>query len=463
MIVFTVTLALSLAAVFVLGMASIRQVRSAQDFLVAGRRYGGFSIGGSLAATILGASSTLGLAGLAAVRGWTGAWWLLVGPPGLLALFLFIPRVKRFPAATLPELIGHWYGPLVRRAAGLLVAFAWLGIVGAQMSATGRILSSFWPGGYALWTAALGLLFVFYTAAGGQISVIRTDLLQIGLVLAGIVAAAAVGLAAAGGWTGLQARLDPAMLRFPVSPAFGWADLLLLLATVGATYLIGPDMLSRIFCSRDTRSARRGILLAVAVIVPAALLIALIGMEARALLPDLLDAGSRGEAAFPALIRRVLPAPVGALTLVALIAAFLSTANTTLLTTTAIVSVDLLGIRTDRPAAVSQMRGIALLVGVLSLLVALFSRGIIPSLLLGYAVFTGGLAVPVVAALAGRPMSRPAALATMAAGGLLALAGKLLGRDILVAAAFLLGLLLLAGDFLLSARRNRQKNLTKSG
>ena len=414
--IFTVTLALSLAAVFVLGVVSLWQIRSAQDFLVAGRRYGGFSIGGSLAATILGASATLGLAGLAATRGLTGAWWLLVGPIGLLVLFLFVPRVKRFPVSTLPELIGHWYGPLVRRAAGLLVACAWLGIVGAQMSATGRILSSFWPGGYPLWTAAVGLLFVLYTAAGGQVSVIRTDLLQIGLVLAGVVAAATGGLAAAGGWPGLLSGLEPALLRFPVSPAFGWADLLLLLVTVGTTYLIGPDMLSRLFCSRDVRSARRGILLAVAVIVPAALLITLIGLEARALLPGLVGSPGRGEAAFPELIRRVLPAPLGALTLVALIAAFLSSANTTLLTTTAIVAVDLLGLRADGATSVRRLRAIALLIGLLALGVALSSRGIIPSLLLGYTVFTGGLAVPVVAGLAGRPMSRPAALAAMAGG-----------------------------------------------
>lgn len=449
--IFSAALFVCLAAAVVLGIASLAHVRTTRDFLVAGRRYGGFSIGGSLAATILGASSTLGLAGLSATQGLAGAWWLLAGVPGLLALFFLIPRIKRFPVYTLPELIGEWYGPPARKASGILVAFAWLGIIGAQMSAAGRILALFWPGGVPLWTLAAGAVFVFYTTAGGQVSVIRTDSFQIVLILAGILAAAFGGWQALGGWTGLQARLDPSFFSFPFSAGFTPADLLLLLLTVGSTYLVGPDMLSRVFCSRDARAARRGVLGAAAFLVPTALIVALVGLEARALLPEALGPEAGGEAAFPALIRSVLPAPLGALALAALISAFLSSADTTLLTASAIVSVDLLSLG---QGAVRPLRIITLLVGVLSAAVGILTRGIIPSLLLGYTVFTGGLFVPIAAGLAGRPMRRAAALLSMTGGGLLALAGKLLRMDALVVAAFLFSLALLAADrFLAPARR----------
>jgi SSS family solute:Na+ symporter len=454
--IFSAALFVCLAAAVVLGIASLTHVRTTRDFLVAGRRYGGFSIGGSLAATILGASSTLGLAGLSATQGLAGAWWLLVGVPGLLALFFLIPRIKRFPVYTLPELIGEWYGPLVRKVSGVLVAFAWLGIIGAQMGAAGRILALFWPGGVPLWTLAAGAVFVFYTTAGGQVSVIRTDSFQIVLILAGILAAVFGGLQALGGWTGLQARLDPSFFSFPFSASFTPAELLLLLLTVGSTYLVGPDMLSRVFCSRDARAARRGVLMAIATIVPTALIVALIGMEARALLPEALGPGAGGEAAFPGLIRGVLPAPLGALALAALISAFLSSADTTLLTASAIVSVDLFSLA---EGAVRPMRLITMLVGIISVAVGILTRGIIPSLLLGYTVFTGGLFIPIAAGLAGRPMRRASALLSMIGGGLLALAGKLLRMDAPVVAAFLFSLALLAVDLLLerSDRPGRRK------
>jgi len=46
-------------------------------------------ITGSLLATIIGASATIGMAGLGFTRGLTGAWWVLVGSVGLIVLGFF--------------------------------------------------------------------------------------------------------------------------------------------------------------------------------------------------------------------------------------------------------------------------------------------------------------------------------------------------------------------------------------
>jgi SSS family solute:Na+ symporter len=228
----------------------------------------------------------------------------------------------------------------------------------------------------------------------------------------------------------------------------------MLALVVGSTYLAGPDMLSRLFCSRSTSSARRGIVLSIAVIVPLAFLIALIGMAARALYP-----GASPEAALPLLMKSSLPPLLAALAMLALLSAFMSSADTTLLTLATVLAVELLGLdprRLGDRRSLWALRAFTAVAGAGSLLVGLCSGGIIPSLLLSYSIFSGGLFVPILAGLVGRPLRPPAALAAAVGGGSLALAGKLLGRDGVIAAGFGLALAVWLVDALLAAAsRNR--------
>jgi SSS family solute:Na+ symporter len=429
-IALVVPFCLFLAALLVLGVTNLMAARTLDDFLIAGRKTGGWGVGGSLAATVIGGSSTLGLAGLVFARGLSGSWWLLVGVAGLGALLFFLRRVCSAPAYTLPEVLGRWYGQGVRRIAAALILLAWLGIIGAQTRAAGSILSTFLGGPPWLWSVAAGFVFVFYTVSGGQLSVIRTDALQITLILGGTVAAAVGGLSRAGGLHALAGKLPPGHLAFPVSAGFSWLDLGVLLLVVGSTYLIGPDMLSRIFSSRGVASARRGISLAIGVLLPYTILITLVGLEARALFPS-----GPAESAYPLLAHGILPPLAASITAVGLLAAFLSSADTTLLTAAAVFAMDLAG--TPRLRTLGSLRATTALVGAAAVGVGLASGGIIPSLLLGYSIFSTGLFVPVLAGLAGRPLGHRAAAVAALGGGAIGLAGKLAGSDPLVAGGFL--------------------------
>jgi SSS family solute:Na+ symporter len=464
--VFLLVLSLYAALVLLIGTLGLRRVRSGEDFWVARRGASGLAIGGSLAATIVGGSSTLGLAGLGYSRGLTGSWWLLCGVGGLGGL-LWLLRARHCPVATtLPELIGRWYGPGLRRLAALCIAAAWLGIVGAQANAAGRILTAFLGGRTLLWCFLAGALFIFYTAAGGQLSVIRTDLFQALVILAGTGACAGAGLARAGGFRGLAGALPAGHLSFPLSPAFSPLELALLLLTVGSTYLTGPDMLSRVFCARGPRAARAGVAVALCFVALFAWLPTLIGLEARVLLPP-----GDPEGALPLLARTLLSPGLAALTMAALLSAFMSSADTTLLTMSAVLALDLFPGR--RPGASAPGAGagglagwrlIVVLSGTAAVLVGAMSGGIIGSLLVGYTIFSGGLFVPIVAGLAGKPMSRPAAWCAAAAGGTLALAGRLLHLDPLIAASFLLSFTVLLADRLrLPARAAPRRGAPRGG
>jgi SSS family solute:Na+ symporter len=295
-------------------------------------------------------------------------------------------------------------------------------------------------------------VFVAYTLSGGQVSVIRTDLIQALLISVGVGLCAVSGLRLSGGFAGLSSGLPGRFFAFPFSPDFTWFDLTVLLLVVGSTYLVGPDMMSRVFSARSTHSARRAILLAICVIIAAALCVTLAGLTARFLYPEI-----PAEAALPTLAKDALPAWLSALTMIALLSAFLSSADTTLLTMSAILTIDFLSKKESKGLAIPRLSVLGC--GTAAVLVGIFSGGIIPSLLLGYSIFAGGLFVPILAGLLGTPMRTSLAIAAAILGGACALAGKLAGSDLLVAGSIAIGLILLICDlFAVAFKRRRSRN-----
>jgi len=173
-----------------------------------------------------------------------------------LGLFL-AGRVRRFSVYTLPELIARQYDRRVALAASVLIVISWIAIVAAQIIAAGTIMGILGAGNTTLWMVLFSAVFITYTMLGGQYSVIRTDLFQSIIIFAGVFTAFGLVLSRAGGWNGLRDALPADMFSFPVSGSFEWPALVSTLLVVGLTYVVGPDMYSRIFSARDDRTARK--------------------------------------------------------------------------------------------------------------------------------------------------------------------------------------------------------------
>jgi len=320
-----------------IGVWSRKRADSRDGFFVAHRNGTTFLITGSLLATIIGGSATVGLAGLGFERGLTGAWWLLVGSLGLLVLGALARRIRGFSLYTLPELVERQYDRRAGLATSILIIIAWTGVVAGQIVAAGRVLSVLASGSAVFWMLIFTAILVVYAALGGQYSVVRTDAIQAVILLVGILVALAFILPLVGGLGGLKASLPPDYFSFPLSSGFGWKALLSLLLLVGATYVVGPDMYTRLFCAREGRIAQRSVLVTSLLVFLFAFVIALIGMSARVLAPDI-----SAEQAFPQMIGEALPSGVGIVVLVALVAALMSSADTCLLSQSVILTEDIL-------------------------------------------------------------------------------------------------------------------------
>ncbi len=450
-----IIIAVYFVVMIAIGIVSRRNAREVDDFFVAGRKGSSLFITGSLIATIIGGSAIMVTSKLGFTQGLTGVWWLLVGSIGLVILGIFLARkVREFGLYTLPELVERQYDKRVALAGSILIVVAWVGVIAAQIIAAGSIMGILGIGNPLLWMSLFTGVFVVYTLVGGQHAIIRTDSLQAVIVFAGIFAALAMVLVNLGGLGGLRDTLSAEKFAFPLSSQFDWYDFMVLLFLVGLTYVVGPDMYSRLFCARDSRVARTSALWTALLIIPVALAITVIGMGASALFPDI----SPGEA-FPVVIKEVLPPFVGGIVLAALLCAFMSSADTTLLTASTILTVDIVG---QLKPSLSQKKMLALsrwgivVLGVASLILAWRLQDIVDAILFAYTVYTGGLIMPILAGfykdrLKVTPLG---ALVAIIGGGAAALISKLFGIKYLDLASLLVSLLLL---FIVSLIDSRAK------
>ena len=383
-----IVIVIYLLAMLTIGAWGLR-LRGLEDFHLAGRSLRKVLLTGTFCATIVGASSTIGMAGLGFRSGLPGAWWMLSGTIGMLILSLFFAeKIRSKGCYTLPELVGSFYGERVRTAASLLIAVSWIGVIAVQIAAAGKVLGAIFGGDGTIFMITCSLVFVLYTAHGGQSSVVRTDLVQFLIIITGMVILFFAALSSAGSGPILSQS-------FPTSAQMGGWEVLSMIIVVGSAYLVGPDMYSRLLSASSPRDARISALIAAIILIPLAFIITSLGVFSRSLYPV-----SPPEGAILSLMTGLLSPGMVGLVAAALLAAFMSSADTSLMTVTSILTFDIY--RKARPKAstahlMNISRIVVVLIGAAALLLAISLPGIIKTLLIAYTVFTSGLLLPTVA------------------------------------------------------------------
>ena len=406
--------------------------QSAESYWVAGRRYSTGRITMSLVATIFGASSTMGVIGLGYTRGLTGAWWSLTGGLALIFFSLFLAsRVRDLNVYTLPDILKNAYGERVAVPAGAMIGVAWCGVIAAQLIAGGRLVAGLFAVDFQVALLVVAIIFTVYTFWGGQLSVIRTDSWQLPLFVGGLIVSLAFLASSLCSSTLFPGNIPLGHWDFPISQSFGLYEALVFYPLIiGLPYLVGPDIYSRILCASDNRVARRSSLLAAVIVIPLSLLLAFLGLLARAQFPEI-----PSETALPAILESLIPTGLRGLIVAGFLGAIMSSADTCLISASTILSLNVI-----RPLANSSpehtlriTRGMVLILGATAWFIASRQQGIISSLLLGYTLFVGGVVVPTLAALfRDRLRITPnAAMWAIIVGGGTAILGKVQGGMLL--------------------------------
>ncbi|MCS7298761.1 MAG: hypothetical protein RMJ37_02210 [Spirochaetia bacterium] len=360
-----------------------RITRSEGEYLVYGRRGGVFEITMSLTALVFGASSVFGLGGWAYKLGWNAIWWTLSGVVFLVILSIFFVKVVHsLKGYTIIDIIQEGFGKEVKFISSLILFVAWVSVLAGQVIA-GANITQFVVGDRLASLIIFSSIFAVYTLIWGQVGAIKTSPLQVILMVFGLLILLYVSVSKLGPDGSLQS-IGSKGIGF--SEEFSLSLWLSIFVSVGLSYLFGPDIYSRIFSSKDYRIARLSLLLASFLIVVISVLIVSIGILGKSLLPDI----QNPENVIPTLALSV-PDELKPLILIALISIPLSGADVILLTSTSLVSKNIIStIFGDREVFTRLwfVRTVALVVILFATLVSLVGRGIIPMLLLAYKVFS---------------------------------------------------------------------------
>ena len=354
--------------------------RSFEDFAVAGKRQGLATVLLSLLGTIVGASATIGVADRVFQIGFSAFWWLGVGAIGLFLQGCFLSeRIRELNANTLPDIAHKTVGRKASLMLALIIVLSWIGIVTAQFVSIAKILMFLLDGRYEVIVTVIAGMVILYTFLGGQISVVKTDVVQSVFIAVGIVITFFYLYVVRDG--DCQTVFQHVELLSSDFTMFHWV---LLLFVTGGTFFLGPDIISRNLISKDGRTAKKAVWIASVCLLVFSVVITLISMWTY-----YNESVPEGLNPLVYLMKAVLPLPISILLFLALVSTLISSADTCLINAATIVEHDLCG-KTD----VRRIRIFVVLIGLLALLIALHKTDIINLLLSAYSIYSPGIVFP---------------------------------------------------------------------
>ena len=329
-----VVLALYFAVMIGAGYWGLRRARSADDFLVAGRRLGPFMYIGCMAAVVLGGASTIGGVALGYDYGISGMWLVFWIGMGVIALgILMSSRLSRLGVYTVSEMLENRYGAASRLISAIIIAAYALMIAVTSTIAIGTVFNVVLPLSSSVAILVAGGLVVVYSVAGGMWSITLTDIIQFCIMTVGIFfLLLPFSIFAAGGFSGMQEALPASY--FDIT-AIGWQTIFTYFLLFFFGLMIGQDIWQRVFTARSPEIARWGSVAAGVYCLLYALAGALVGSAARVILPDI-----QSDNAFARITTEALPVGITGLVLAAALAAVMSTASAGLLASSTILAND---------------------------------------------------------------------------------------------------------------------------
>lgn len=211
-----IVMAAYLLGILGVGYWGMRRSKSKSDYLVAGRRLGGFMYSGAMSAIVLGGASTVGGIGLGWEYGISGAWLVTAIGLGILLLSAFLAkRIVKLKVYTVTEMLDLRYGGDNGMISGIVMFLYTLMLTVTSTLAYATIFHVLF-GIDNVWGVVIGgTIVAIYSIMGGMWSITMTDVVQfviktVGMFLLLLPIALTQALGETGGWDGMRERLGDA-------------------------------------------------------------------------------------------------------------------------------------------------------------------------------------------------------------------------------------------------------------
>lgn len=420
-IVFTIALLAYLVVFIVIGILDIKNIKSFTDYSVAGKKQSSLAVVMTLLATVVGASTTIGITTTVYNIGFPGIWWLAFGAIGLILQSVFLSRkVREIGADTLPDLAGRIAGRPAEIIISLIIVISWVGVIAGQLVAMNSLITFALGKSSTVIFAVTSVIVIAYTAIGGQMSVVKTDKVQLFIIL--------IGVAICMGYLYIAKGENNATILQNVellNDQYKASNLFTQFFVIGGVYFLGPDIMSRNFIAKDGKSAKSAAWIAGVVLFAFSVVITLIGMWLRY---NVTQEEMKGLGPLMYAVS-IMPKWAAILLIFGLLSAILSSTDTCIINASTIFVKDIL-----KKESVAGVRITVIVIGLISLTLALFGQGDIMSLLSGaYSIYTPGVIFPLMIAIFAykkRRLNLGVWIAAVVAGGLFGILGTYFGATL---------------------------------
>ncbi len=352
----------------------LRSRDTAADYFLAGRNLGWWVVGASIFASNIGSEHLVGLAGSGCTDGVAMAHYELHAWCLLILAWVFVPFYARSKVFTMPEFLERRFSPTNRWVLSIISLVGYIltkiavavfagGIVfrtllpELQLDLGFVVMDSFWIGSFLVI-----ILTGIYTVLGGLRAVVYTDAVQTVVLVVGSALVTIFGLKALGGWgqlrevcgsdmfnlwkplipAGMEGTWEPVMSETKIAWYFNgnypWLGMLFCAPIIGLWYWCTDQyIVQRALGAPNEQEARRGSIWAAFLkllpvfifIIPGMICFALaksgkiVELQESLYTAGVLDT-EKSQAAFPLLVKHVLPAGVRGLVVAGLLAALMS-------------------------------------------------------------------------------------------------------------------------------------------
>jgi Na+/proline symporter len=384
------------AIVAAIGVWATRRTRTARDFFVAGRGIGLFAMTMAAMAASLSGFAFIGGPGLVYTLG-LGAVFIVL-PASLtntMGAWVLAKRMRLLAEArnlyTVPAAIGARYrSPAAQGLAAISILIAIVGYMAANILALGLIIDAIFGIGLApaIWIGTAVTL--AYSAAGGILAGIYTDVFQGALMAVASALVFFFALDAGGGMAAISTALLEADPQF-LAP---WGKLTPIAAlsfffVFGIGALGQPHVVHKFFMLRDPLRLKYYPLLMTAVFIMTLLLFFGVGVAVKTLVVSGELTLARADDATPVFLLRFTPVILAALVFSGVVAAIMSTVNSFMNVGAAAVTHDLpvaLGYRVSNELRWGRVSTI-----IISVLAALMAHNLSTTLVVFLGLFGWGL------------------------------------------------------------------------
>ena len=394
--------------------------RSKEGFFLAGRQLSAPLVAVTVTGLAIGGASTIGVAqdafsGKGLSAGWYGVAWSL----SALVVGLGVSKqYRKLDVVTVPQMFENYYDRWGRLACVAVQVLVQIVITSLQYVAGGAILHQLLPGIFSTLETGMvfsAIVFTAMTVIGGLWSTSLSNILNVVLIYVGIALAAILCVGAVGGLSQVSANLPAGTPYLSPVAGVGWTQIVTMSLVMITCNISFQATIQIGFAAKDEFHARRGFVLAAMLILPVSFMAAFVGVAAKASLPEI----EHAAAALPRMVGSLHPIVAG-VTLAALWAADVSTACGLLLSSSTVITQDVIApfVRTDlgEHARLRISRSVVLAIGVITLGLALQIHGILKALMQGLSLTTGPTVVVLATFLAPFLCRRSSALWTIAAG-----------------------------------------------